>query len=151
MRDLRLAGAVVDATLAVKKPPILDLFRSRGISYVPVVMTVSPATRVLREPGPVARMLSDLPIDEIHVQPLGFNGTRLSLASYSTVASCGTDSRIAACCAGGFGSPLTVRCHRHLTGGRKPAIRDALFEASDLLAQVIEERRIVRGAIRGSL
>lgn len=170
--DLRLSGAVVDATLAVKKPPILDLFRSRAIPYVvdpeslrfgttayqdvdrlaslpyspatplslttssddlrvrgvlelqsqagaasyfvpsvpleytgdalivnrrlahaardligvdverlPVVVTVSPATRVLRDPGPVTRMLSDLPINEIHIQPLRFNPTRLSLAS----------------------------------------------------------------------
>jgi hypothetical protein len=31
--DLRLAGAVVDATLAVRKPPILDLFAGRSIPF----------------------------------------------------------------------------------------------------------------------
>lgn len=172
--DLRLSGAVVDATFAVKRPPLLDVFRGRGIPYIvdpeslrfaspayrdvdrlaalpyapaaplslatsledirslvrgsldvqgqagaaayvvpsvpldnngdalilnrrlgqaardvigidvdrlPVIMTVAPATRVLRDPAPVARVLSDLPVDEVHVQPLRFRPTELSLAS----------------------------------------------------------------------
>lgn len=172
--DLRLSGAVVDATLAVRKPPILDLFSGRDVSFyvdpeslrfgsaafldverlvalpyapdaplglttsvealrafvrgalelqsqagaaayvvpslplenngdaltlnrrlafaardiigvdvdrLPVIMTVAPATRVLSEVAPVARMLSDLPLDEVHVQPLRFRPTALSLGS----------------------------------------------------------------------
>lgn len=172
--DLRLSGAVVDATFAVRKPPILDLFTGRGVPFFvdpeslrfgsaafmdvdrlsalpyapeapldlltgteavrgfvrgalelqaqagaaayivpsvplenngdaltlnrrlayaardiigvdverrPVIMTVAPATRTLSEPSPVVRMLSDLPLDEVHFQPLRFRPTALSLGS----------------------------------------------------------------------
>lgn len=47
-------------------------------------------------------------------------------------------------------APLHERRHiaeRHLTGGRKPAVGDALVEPSNLLAEVIEERGITRGAL----
>jgi hypothetical protein len=47
----------------------------------PVIMTIAPATRTLSEPAPVVRMLADLPLDEVHLQPLRFRPTALSLGS----------------------------------------------------------------------
>lgn len=172
--DLHLPGAIVDATFAVRKPPLLAQLRSRGVPFAvdpetlrfasdayldvdrlaalpyapgapitsstadddihrfvtgalalqaqvdasayvapclpldnngdalrlnrrlahaardaigvevdrrPLMMSVAPATRVLADPAPIVQMLADLPVDQVHVQPLRFRPTDLSLAT----------------------------------------------------------------------
>jgi hypothetical protein len=172
--DLHLPGAIVDATFAVRKPPLLEQLQSRDVPYVvdpealrfgsdayedvdrlaalpyapaapitssttdddihrfvigsltlqaqvdatayiapclpldnngdalklnrrlvhaardalgvevdrrPLIVSVAPATRVLGDPAPIAQMLADVPADGVHVQPLRFRPTELSLAT----------------------------------------------------------------------
>jgi hypothetical protein len=47
----------------------------------PLIMSVAPATRVLADPVPIAQMLADLPVEQVHVQPLRFRPTELSMAT----------------------------------------------------------------------
>jgi hypothetical protein len=47
----------------------------------PLVISVSPSARVMRDPLPFTRVLADLVVDEVHVQPLRFRPTELGVAS----------------------------------------------------------------------
>jgi hypothetical protein len=47
----------------------------------PLICAVAPSTRLLHDVRSVVEMLADVPVDEIHVQPLRFRPTELSLAT----------------------------------------------------------------------